>query len=47
MNIPLEYMLHKHTNTMEEMFSATYEDSDEQLMACVELEGNEFKQDNT
>jgi hypothetical protein len=46
MNILLAYMLHEHTVPMEAMFNATYKDTDQCLMACIVLQGNEYKQDN-
>jgi hypothetical protein len=36
-----------HMEPMEAMYYATYEDSNQWLMACMVLQGNEYKHDNT
>jgi hypothetical protein len=46
MNIPLLYVLCEPTVPTEAVFDTTYKDSDEQLMACIVLQGNKYKQDN-
>ena len=46
MNIPLIYVCREHETVTNEMRDATYSTTDERLMTCVVLRGNEYREDN-
>jgi hypothetical protein len=46
-NIPLIYVVREHLVPMDEDAAKIYEDSDAHLIALVQLEGDEYRQDNS
>jgi hypothetical protein len=46
-NIPLTYVIHEHLVPMDEDTAKIYKDSNAHLIALVQLEGDEYWQDNS